>query len=79
MGDRSTMKRKNNPTGDAKKSRKPPSDSFYVPEEDKHSRLQTFSSDIDQQDSLFDLMSEVAALREDVKTIKARLKRLERK
>ena len=79
MGDRSTMKRKNNPTGDSKKSRKPPSDSVYVPEEDKHSRLQTFSSDIDQQDSLFDLMSEVAALREDVKTIKARLKRLERK
>lgn len=73
------MKRKNNPTGGAKKSRKPPTtDPFYVPKEDKHSRLQTFSSDIDQQDSLFDLMSEVAALREDIKTIKARLKRLER-
>ena len=78
MGNRSTMKRKNKPTARARKIRKVPfADPFHVPKEDKHSRLHTFSSDIDQQESLLELKSEVAALREDIKTIKRRLKKLE--
>lgn len=78
MGNRFTMKRKNKPTAPARRGRKVPfADPFHVPKEDKHSRLHTFSSDIDQQESLLKLKSEVAALSEDIKTIKSRVKKLE--
>ena len=73
------MKRKNKSTARSKRRQKDPiPDPFHVPKEDKHSRLLTFSSDIDQQESLFRLKSEVAAQREEIKRIKSRLKKLER-
>jgi hypothetical protein len=74
------MKRKNKAIKRAKRSQKDPNANPYlVPEEDKHSRLLTFSSDMDQQEILFSLKSEVAAQREEIKRIKSRLKELERK
>jgi len=74
------MKRKNKPTKRAKRGQKDlTADPYHVPEDDKHSRLLTFSSDMDQQESLFRLKSEVAALRKEIKGIKSRLKKLERK
>jgi hypothetical protein len=68
------MKRKNKTKP---RKRRNNEDSLYVPREDTHSRLQTFSSDIDQQESLMNLKSEVAALKEQIKGIKSRLRKLE--
>lgn len=72
------MKRKNKSKARAKKS-KDPIEPYHVPEEDKHSRLLTFSSDMDQQEILFRLKSDVAAIKAEIKRIKSRLKKLEQK
>lgn len=51
---------------------------YDVPKEDRAAPLHAFASDVDQQKLLAQLRSEVAALREEAKSLARRVEKLER-
>jgi hypothetical protein len=51
---------------------------YDIPREDRAAAAHTFSSDVDQQKMLAQISSEVAALREEVRSLSKRVDKLER-
>jgi hypothetical protein len=52
---------------------------YHIPVEDRAASSHTFTSDIDQQKMIKELRSEVAILREDLKSLSKRIEKLENK